>query len=288
MNPLFERVTIVGAGLIGGSLGLALRGRGLADAVVGVGHRQVSIDRALAMGAIDAGTLDATEGVQDAELVVLATSVGLIVTLGEQIASCVGPGCVVSDVGSTKGEIVRRLTAALPEGTSFVGAHPIAGSEQRGIDAARADLFEGATCVLTPTDDTDASDLERLRAMWTGVGATVRTLTPETHDAILARSSHLPHVAAAMLVATLQSPDDDFVGSGIRDTTRIASSDVNLWCDILLSNRQAVLDAVTDFTRHLTTLRDAVASNDRERLAAILAASKRRREALWPDASHHE
>jgi len=125
MNDRFERVVIVGAGLVGGSLGLALREKRLAEVVVGVGHRQVSIDRAIAMGAIDTGTLDLVEGVPDADLVVLATSIGLIVTLGERIAAHLRRGCVVTDVGSTKGEIVRRLTSTLGEGVSFVGAHPV-------------------------------------------------------------------------------------------------------------------------------------------------------------------
>jgi len=288
VSTRFERVTIVGVGLIGGSLGLALRRGKLSRSVVGVGHRQVSIDRALALGAVDEGTLDVLTGVRDADLVVLATAIGLICEMGERIAPVLKPGCLVTDVGSTKSEIVRRLSAALPDGVHFVGAHPIAGSEKRGIDAAEVDLFRGARCVLTPTDDTPPGAVDRVRGLWESVGAVVSTLTPDAHDAILARTSHLPHVVAAMLVASLDAADDNFVGPGIRDTTRVASGDVNLWCDILLTNREAVLRAADGFTGRLTELGDALRTGDRGKLARLLDAARTRRNALWPDGSSHE
>ena len=288
MSERFEQVTIVGGGLIGGSLGLSLRRRKLVGKVVGVGHRQVSIDKALEIGAVDEATLDVFEGTDGADLVVLATSIRLIAELGEKIAPRLKPGTVITDVGSTKTGIVRRLEAVLPDGVHFVGAHPIAGSEKRGIDAAVNGLFDGAVCVLTPSENTESDATGRVAKLWRAVGARVSTLSPETHDAMLARTSHLPHVVAAMLIASLEDPDTEFVGTGIRDTTRVASGDVNIWCDVLLSNREAVLDATNTFAERMSEVRGALDAGDRDRLAQLLTNAKTRRDGLWPDGSSHE
>jgi prephenate dehydrogenase len=283
MSRLFDQVTIIGVGLIGGSLGLALRRGNLARRVVGVGHRQASIDRAIEMGAVDQGTLDPLEGVKGSGLVVLGTAVRLIVEMGQTVAPALAPGAVVTDVGSTKSEIVRRFEELLAAGVSFVGAHPIAGSEKRGIDAARPDLFQKCVCVLTPTDATDPKALRRVSDLWTAVGARVCTLSCEEHDDILARTSHLPHLVAGALVASLTTPDTRFVGPGLRDTTRIAAGDVDVWCDIFLTNRAAVLDALAGFTDRMAELRRAVESGDRAKLADLLAAAKSRRDSLSPE-----
>jgi len=285
MSERFERVSIVGVGLIGGSLGLALCAKRLAGRVVGVGHRQTSIDKALKMGAIDEGTLDIVAGTREADLVVLATGVELIVRMGETIAPHLKVGCVVSDVGSTKSMLAKKLEAALGGGVHFVGAHPIAGSEKRGIGAASADLFEGTVCVLTPTSATDRGAMERVAALWREVGADIATLSPEEHDSILARTSHVPHLAAAALIASLEKADEDFVGTGLRDTTRVASGDVGIWCDIAMTNREAVLHALDTVGAKLSELRRAIETGDRDGLAAILAAVKARRDEIWPDTS---
>jgi prephenate dehydrogenase len=283
MTRLFDQVTIIGVGLIGGSLGLALRRKKLARRVVGVGHRQLSIDRALGMGAIDRGTLDPLEGVKGADLVVLGTAVRLIVEMGKRVAGVLSPGVIVTDVGSTKSEIVHRLEEALPAGVSFVGAHPIAGSEKRGIDAARPDLFQESVCVLTPTARTDPEAMRRVADLWTAVGARVSTLSCEEHDRVLARTSHLPHLAAAALVAAIEDPDTRFVGAGLRDTTRVAAGDVDVWCDIFMTNREAVLEALSGFTERVSELRRAVEAGDRDKLALLLAAAKSRRDSLRPE-----
>jgi len=280
MTLLFDRVAIIGVGLIGGSLGLALRQKRLARRVVGVGRRRASIDRALEIGAIDEGTLDATKGVKDAELVVLGTAIRLIMEMGEKVATALSPGAIVTDVGSTKSEVVRRLEKVLPAGVHFVGAHPIAGSEKRGVDAARPELFEKCICVLTPTEKTDPEALRRVADLWSAVGARVATLSCEEHDRILARTSHLPHLVASALVASLQGPDTGFVGTGLRDTTRVASGDVDVWCDVFLTNREAVLEALAGFTDRMSELRRAVETGDRDKLALLLAAAKRRRDDL--------
>jgi prephenate dehydrogenase len=281
MGRLFDRVTIIGVGLIGGSLGLALREKGLVRRVVGVGRRAASIDRALEMGAIDEGTLDPIKGVKDADLVILGTAIRLIVEMGEKVAAHLAPGCIVTDVGSTKSEVVRRLTELLPADVHFVGAHPIAGSEKRGIDAARPALFEKCVCVLTPTQNTDPQAMRRVADLWSAVGARVCTLSCEEHDRVLARTSHLPHLAAAALVGLLQGPDRGFVGTGLRDTTRVASGDVDIWCDIFLTNREAVLEALSGFTEQMSQLRRAVEIADRDKIALLLDAAKRRRDDLW-------
>ncbi len=280
MAAIFNRATIIGVGLLGGSLGLALREGKLAGRIVGVGHRQASIDLALRMGAIDEGTLDPVAGVEGADLVVLATAITLITEIGRKVAPALRKGALVTDVGSTKSDIVRELESAMPAGVHFIGAHPIAGSEKRGVDAATAGLFRGATCVVTPTKRSDPAAARRLAEFWTSVGARVVTLSPEDHDAILARTSHLPHVVAAALAAGLESSDAAFAGTGFRDTTRIASGDVGIWCDIVLTNRDAILSSLDSFSGRLEEFRKAVESNDREKLAKLLSDAKSRRDAL--------
>jgi prephenate dehydrogenase len=225
--------------------------------------------------------------VHGADLVVLATGIGRIIEIGERIAPHLKPGCVVTDVGSTKATIVARLEAVLPAGVSFVGGHPIAGSEKRGVAAAREDLFEGRACVLTP-GARSAAAVERVAQLWTGVGAQVTTLSPEAHDGILARTSHLPHLAAAGLTASLADTDAAFAGTGFRDTTRVASGDVGIWCDIVMTNREAVLRALEAFGDRMASFRAAIASGDRERLAALLQAAKDRRDGICSDHSAAE
>ena len=271
-------MVIIGPGLIGGSLGLAAKAAGLVGHVVGVGHRQVSIDKALSMGAIDSGSTEAVSAVDGADVVIVCTAVGLIGKLIKEIALRLKPGCIVSDVGSTKVQIVRKAEAALPDGVHFVGAHPIAGSERRGIDIARADLFAERLCVLTRNEHTDEAALAKMAQLWSGVGARVCTLSPEEHDTVLARTSHLPHAVAAALLNALEDGDGPFVGSGFRDTTRIGSGDPDLWVDILLANRDGVLLALNGFSDRLDELIRALRDGDSDALREFLARARSRRE----------
>jgi len=280
---LFERMVIIGPGLVGGSLGLAVRKRRLAGQVVGVGHRQTSIDRALARGSIDRGSLDPVSAVNGADAVILCTAVGLIGPMIEQLVDQLKPGCIVSDVGSTKAGIVRHAEEVLPTKVHFVGAHPIAGSERRGVDYADANLFQNHVCILTPTANTDGEALAKMQQLWTTVGARVLTLRPEQHDEILARTSHLPHVAAAALLAALEDTDVPFVGQGFRDTTRIGSGDPDLWVDILLANREGVLTALESFSGQLQQLREALEKNEAETLRDFLVRARDRRETKLTD-----
>jgi prephenate dehydrogenase len=283
----FERVTLIGPGLIGGSLGLALKARGLAGTVRGVGRRQVSMDKALAAGAVDEATLDAEAGVAGADLVVLCTSVGRIRRQLRELVPHMKAGALVTDVGSVKGAICATAAETLAvhgkPGMRFVGGHPLAGSERRGVDAAHGDLFVGATCILTPSEETDpgGDGLQAVRAMWEGVGAVAATFSPQVHDALLAQISHLPHVAAAALVNAASDEALPLAATGFRDTTRIASGDPGLWVDICLANRRAMLEALERLDAELEGFRSAVDAGDAETLARLFTAAKRRRDARY-------
>jgi prephenate dehydrogenase len=271
----WNRVTIIGVGLIGGSLGLALKAEGLARRVVGVGHRQVSLDQALARGAADEATLDPAAGAG-----VLATSPALFRGVMERIGPALAPGAIVIDVGSTKAGIVAALEPMVPEGRVFVGCHPIAGSEQRGIEHARADLFQGASCILTPTERTPPAALDRVGQTWRGVGARVRVLSPQEHDRLLAEVSHLVHLASASLVNVLDDNPQTVVGPGWIDTTRVASGDPALWRDILLSNATEVAAALGQYQRNLDAFRKALLDGDGGRIEGVLTEAKTRRDRL--------
>jgi prephenate dehydrogenase len=279
MTP-WNQATIIGVGLIGGSLGMALKQRGLARHVVGVGHRQVSLDQALARGAADRVTLEPEAGVRGSDLVVLATAIGCFEPILRRVAPALERGTVVIDVGSTKARAVARLEPLVPEGCALVGCHPIAGSEQRGVGHARADLFEGAQCVVTPTARTPPEAVRRVVATWEAVGMTVRTLTPEAHDRLLAAVSHLPHVTAAALVGVIGDEAETLAGPGWADTTRIASGDPALWRDILLSNAGELDDALGRLEAALARWRDVLRRGDATAVQAMLASSKTRRDRL--------
>jgi prephenate dehydrogenase len=266
--------------LIGGSLGLALKGAGLARRVVAVGYREASLREALARGAADETTLDPAAGVAGSDLVVLATPVGLFREIAEKIAPALAPGAIVIDVGSTKAAVVAELEPLMPPGRTLVGCHPIAGSEQRGVTAARADLFRGATCVVTPTGRTPPEALARVTAMWQAVGMTVRSMSPEVHDRLLAEVSHLPHVVASSLVRVIGGDAESLVGPGWADTTRIASSDPALWRDILVSNAEEVAGALERLQGILAAWRSALRQRDAAKIETLLAESKARRDKL--------
>lgn len=278
-------VSIVGPGLIGGSIGLGLKGRKLARRVVGVGHRDASLGKALEMHAVDHATKDLKEGVREADIVVLCTSVKLIPELAEKILPWMKAGAVLTDVGSTKEHIVEQIRAIIrgiktpDKGVGFIGGHPLAGSEQRGIAAARPDLFQGATCILTPAGR-DSRSRGIVKSMWEALGAKVKFLSPEGHDLIMAFISHLPQLVATSLVNTLRPGQLAFTARGFRDVTRIASSDPSLWRDILLQNREALLEAITDFQKELALVKRVLQERDSGQLFTRLKRAKGRRDSL--------
>lgn len=276
-----RRLSIVGVGLLGGSLGLALRAlEDLPWQVTGYGHRQASLQAALEIGAIDRAADDLATAVADADMVVLCTPVGLFEGLLTKMAPHLKAGAIVTDVGSTKRSIVAAAKCLLPDGVRFLGSHPMAGSEKRGVEFARTDLFQGATCIVTPTPETGADTLDAVESLWRSLGMQVVRLSPEDHDRLLADVSHLPHALAAALVA-MQKPDAlPLAGKGFLDTTRIAGGDGALWRDILLDNRDNLRDSIARLRDQLARLLTMLDEGQAKELARWLDAAAARRQDL--------
>ncbi|MBP8129403.1 MAG: prephenate dehydrogenase/arogenate dehydrogenase family protein [Candidatus Hydrogenedentes bacterium] len=264
MTTPFQRVTIVGPGLLGASLGLALKARGLAAHVVGAGRRMSSLETALARGAIDESSLEVAPAVQGADLVVLCTPAARIVPLLDVVRLHCAPGAVITDVASTKAALCARARATWPAPRRFVGSHPMAGSEQFGPEHARADFYEGSVCLVETGDDLDPDARAAVLGLWRAVGARVVDIDPEDHDRILARTSHVPHVVASELarMALRHGAVRDLIGNGFRDATRIAESRPEIWTEICLMNRAAILDALAEYERDLDVFRAALAEEE--------------------------
>jgi prephenate dehydrogenase len=273
-KPLFESVAIVGVGLIGGSVGLALRERGIAKRVVGVGRRRSSLDVALARRAVDEATTDLAEGVEAADLVVIGTPVGSVVDAAKAVAA-LQPDTLTTDVGSTKAEIV----AALAE-LRFVGSHPMAGDHRSGCESARADLFAGRLVLITPSEESAPEDVSRITALWTALGASVRAIEPDRHDEIVAAVSHVPHLAAAALAVTTPEEFLPFVGQGWQDATRIAAGDPALWLEIAAANRSNIVQQLSALEHAVGELRRALEEEKYEALEEILQEAKQKRDAV--------
>jgi prephenate dehydrogenase len=240
----FNRVTVLGVGLIGASFALALRERGLCGSVCGYGRKEENLVRARQRGIIDDYRLDAAQACADADLVLLSTPVGLFKTLAGEIRNALKKGAIVTDIGSIKGLLVHELEALMPEGVRYIGCHPIAGSDRSGIDEARADLFRGARCIITPTAKSDTEALQIISTIWKTLGAKTENMDAARHDEIYAAVSHLPHIVAYALVNTVGtsvSEQIEYAGPGFRDTTRIAMSSPELWRDVSLLNRENLL-----------------------------------------------
>lgn len=270
----FGTVAIVGVGLIGGSLGMALKGRRLAQRVIGIGRNKERLDKAVALGAVDAGVTDLARGVAEADVIILCTTVGHIVEALPGVLEEVRRGAVVTDVGSTKGEIARRA-AGFP---FFVGGHPMAGSEQAGVESATPLLFEEATWAVTPMEETDPGARKTVERLAREVGATTLTLSPEAHDAMLAVTSHLPHVLASSLMRQAAAaqrihPETQRLTAGsFADATRVAASPPEIWRDVCLTNREALRAALRGFRSELDELEEAVEAGDAARIEAFFAA----------------
>ena len=277
--PHYDSVAIIGVGLLGGSIGLALRERGLAGNVVGVGRSMSSLQRALDRAAITQATTDHAEGVAGADLVVVATPVETIADQVKRVAQACPRGALITDVGSTKGAIVSELEGdATCDG--YVGSHPLAGDHRSGPEYARSDLLIDRVVVVTPSSATDPDVATRVGEFWSQLGARVVTMRPDEHDAVLAVTSHLPHLVAAALAQVTDESLRPFVASGWRDTTRIAAADARLWRQIFAQNRVATLSALDRFQVAVAQLREALDAGDDDRVEKYLQEARQRRDAL--------
>lgn len=275
-----KRIAIVGVGLLGGSVGLSLRAAGSACLRIGIGRRRSSLDRARRFDAVDQTTLSFARGLRDVELVVLATPLGRFETMFTAMAPHLPAGCVVTDVGSTKVVPARLAERLLPREVSFVGAHPMAGSEKTGVEFSRADLFAGAPCVVTPTRRTKPAATRLVERFWRDLGCRVARMNPREHDLLIARISHVTHLAAACIfLAGAKSGGLDLAGTGLMDTTRIASGDPGLWRDIFEFNRQPLVSAVDELIALLQQAKRALARGDQAKLVKLLSDAKHRRDA---------
>lgn len=282
-DPRYRRVAVVGVGLIGGSVALALRERGLAERVVGVVRTPERVQQVGSLDIVDEATDDPQAGCRDADVVVVATPVGRIVEAACAAARYAAPGALVTDGGSTKADLVADIEAAWPAadgGPAFVGAHPLAGDHRSGPEAARADLFDGATTVLTPTDRTPAAALEAAHRFWRAIGSETLELTPQRHDELLALTSHLPHVAAAAVAATTPADALPLAATGWADTTRVAAGGAALWRDILLANRTPIAGALRRLAAELEAYAVALDAADGPTIERMLEEGRQRRDAL--------
>ena len=279
--PNSTNVAIVGVGLIGGSIGLALRKRGLAANVTGIGRNQSTLDKALAIGAIDRSTTDLAAGVANADFVVVATPVDLIADTVCRIAQAAPKAKLITDAGSTKGLICHDVDTRLdPSAHRFVGSHPLAGDHRAGPEHAREDLFEGKTVVVTPTSGTSEEVLEIARDFWQSLGAMVHVMSPQEHDQALASTSHLPHLVASALAKCTPQEYLPLAATGWSDTTRVAAGDAALWTQIFSQNKAAMLPALDQLVAQLQEMRAEMASGEWSQLQDTLQQAKQIRDAL--------
>lgn len=261
---MIHHLTIIGVGLIGGSLAKALRFENAVGHITGFGRTESSLQRAQALGVVDSWSLDLGTAVEQAEVVVIASPVNAISSTFQKLKSCLGDNAIVTDAGSVKGPIVDAAVSGLGDKiVNFVPGHPIAGKEQSGVDAASATLFKGHRTILTPIANTGTEAISTVKDMWETIGAEVVFMEPSVHDELLALTSHLPHALAFILVDLLSrqtNPEDSFdlSAGGFYDITRIASGDPVMWRDIFLSNRQAVLQRLTEFSTAIANLAELI------------------------------
>jgi cyclohexadieny/prephenate dehydrogenase len=272
-EPMFERVALIGLGLIGSSISHACRRAGLARSIVGSARTLATVETAVRLNLIEEGFASAKAAAEGADLVILCVPVGLCGAIAAEIGSVLRKGAIVTDVGSVKAAIVRDMAPSIPTGVHFVPGHPIAGTEQSGPEAGFAGLFDGRWCILTPEPHTDLDAVAKLKLFWEKLGSNVEIMTPEHHDMVLAITSHLPHLIAFNIVNTaahLERVTDreviKFSAGGFRDFTRIASSDPTMWRDVFLNNKEAVLEMLGRFTEDLVLLQRSIRFGDGEAL----------------------
>jgi cyclohexadieny/prephenate dehydrogenase len=280
-EPLFDRIAIVGFGLIGSSIARAARAQGAVREIVATARSPQTRKRIVELGLADRVVEHNEEAVEGADLVIVCVPVGVCGAVAKEIGPHLKAGATVSDVGSVKGSIVRDMAPHLPKNIHFVPAHPVAGTEHSGPDAGFAELFENRWCILTPPEDTNVQAVDRLAAFWRLLGAKVETMTPEHHDIVLAITSHIPHLIAYNIVGTAadveevtQSEVIKFSAGGFRDFTRIAASDPVMWRDVFLNNKEAVLEMLGRFSEDLAALQRMIRWDDGAALEALFTRTR--------------
>jgi len=280
----WKKVTLIGVGLLGGSLGAALRQRRLADSVTGFVRRPASVRECIRAGVVDSATRDLHEAVEGAELIVLCTPIAQMRPLFEQMLPALKRGVIVTDVGSVKATVVQELEPlAARARVNFIGSHPMAGAEKMGVAAARANLFVGAICVVTPTRRSNQSGVRKVAALWKSVGSRVMRMAPARHDELVSRSSHLPHIVAGALANLVLDPiwpreQGMLCATGFRDSTRIASGSPEMWRDIEIANGKNLEKALSLFIRQLEKVRGLVRKRDPRLIEQFLVQAKSRRD----------
>lgn len=262
----FGTVAILGPGLIGGSLALALAERGLVKRLTIYARSARALDAIRTAGVNAELTDNPSEAVRDADVVVLCVPIEAMADLVHEIRDALKPTALVTDVGSVKGSVDRELAPLLEDRALWIGSHPMAGSEQAGFAAARADLFEGAACIVTPTNRTQPEAQRRAEELWKSVGGRILTFEPAWHDIAVAQVSHIPHLVAALLVGNVSDTSEPAVGSGFRDTTRVASGSPDLWTEIIWANREAIRASLVPLILELQDVQDSLKSDDKTRL----------------------
>ena len=272
----FKKVAIIGTGLIGGSLALAIKKNRLAKKIVGVSRHKKSLALAKRIGAIDQGSLGLGI-IKGADFIIFAAPVKAIINLAPLVSKVASKDCLVIDVGSTKEKIVSSLSKFFP---NYVGAHPLAGSEKRSVANASALLFKGSLCILTPVKRTNRKALRKLNLFWKRLGVKTTILTPAKHDEVLSFVSHLPHIVAFSLINSVPGHCLKFASTGLKDTTRIAASDSELWSEIFLSNKENLLKAIEILENNIKLIKSGILKRDAKKLEIILKQAKAKRISL--------
>ena len=287
MTKPFDRVALIGIGLIGSSLAHAMRNHKLAGEITGYARSEATRAKAMEISLVDIVFPTAAETVKDADLVILCSPVGTYGELAREIGPRLSPGAILTDVGSVKGAVVRDVLPHVPRDVNFIPGHPIAGTEQSGPESGFAELFINRWCILTPLPDSDTGAVERLADFWRACGSNVEVMTPEHHDLVLAITSHLPHLIAYNIVSTAADLEEvtsseviKYSAGGFRDFTRIAASDPTMWRDVFLNNKDAVLEMLGRFSEDLSALQRAIRWGDGDMLFDVFARSRQIRRGI--------
>ena len=277
---MFKRITIIGLGLIGGSLGLAIKKQRLAKEVIGVSRRRSTVVRALSMGVADRVTLDAAKAVQGADLVILCTPVLKIIDIARDISGSLEKGAIVTDAGSTKKEIVKHIESVLSDKVRFVGSHPLAGSEKSGVIYSDGNLFDNSYCLVTRSTGTEKNALEKVKKFWRKIGMKVEVVSPDKHDIVISKLSHLPHASSVALSNACSKAELRFAAGGFKDATRISSGSPELWKDIFLTNRKNIIRDISELERELSKIKSALKKNSGRGLMKLLEKAKAVRDSV--------